>query len=249
MLKEKRQDLIVEMVNDKDLIEVSDLTTTLEVTEMTIRRDLKELEGKGLLKRVHGGARKIKSISNVEYSNAEKKEKNITQKKYISKQISEILKEDDIVFFGAGTTIEFVPEYIGEKRLKAFTNSLYLFNELLSIDTIDLKLIGGSFRNITGAFVGPMAVENIKNLRFKKAFIGVNGINDNNAFTYNEDEGYLQKLVLDNSIEKYLVADSSKIGVEDFYSFYNIDEVNIITDDKLSKQDLKSLKKYTKVIN
>ena len=73
MLKEKRQDLIVEMVNDKDLIEVSDLTTILEVTEMTIRRDLKELEGKGLLKRVHGGARKIKSISNVEYSNAEKK--------------------------------------------------------------------------------------------------------------------------------------------------------------------------------
>ena len=68
MLKEKRQDLIVEMVNDKDLIEVSDLTTILEVTEMTIRRDLKELEGKGLLKRVHGGARKIKSISNVAVS-------------------------------------------------------------------------------------------------------------------------------------------------------------------------------------
>lgn len=249
MIKEERQSIILDEVNKNGIIQVSDMTDKLDVTEMTIRRDLKELEEKGLLKRVHGGAKKIKSISQVEYSNAEKKEKNISQKRYISKQISDMLNEDDTVFFGAGTTIEFVPEYIGEKRLKAFTNSLYLFNELLSIDTIDLKLIGGSFRNITGAFVGPMAVESIKNLRFKKAFIGVNGINDNNAFTYNEDEGYLQKLVLDNSIEKYLVADSSKIGVEDFYSFYNIDEVNIITDDKLSKQDLKSLKKYTKVIN
>ncbi|WP_297280878.1 DeoR/GlpR family DNA-binding transcription regulator [uncultured Anaerococcus sp.] len=248
MLKEKRQDLIVEMVNDKDLIEVSDLTMILDVTEMTIRRDLKELEEKGLLKRVHGGAKKIKSISQVEYSNAEKKEKNISQKRYISKQISDMLNEDDTVFFGAGTTIEFVAEYIGEKRLKVFTNSLYLFNELINIKTIDLRLVGGSFRNITGAFVGPMAVESIKNLRFKKAFIGVNGINDNNAFTYSEDEGYLQKLVLDNSVEKYIVADYSKIGVEDFYSFYNIDEVSIITDDKISSQDLKSLKKYTKVI-
>ena len=248
MLKEKRQDLIVEMVNDKDLIEVSDLTMILDVTEMTIRRDLKELEEKGLLKRIHGGAKKIKSISQVEYSNAEKKEKNISQKRYISKQISDMLNEDDTVFFGAGTTIEFVAEYIGEKRLKVFTNSLYLFNELINIKTIDLRLVGGSFRNITGAFVGPMAVESIKNLRFKKAFIGVNGINDNNAFTYSEDEGYLQKLVLDNSVEKYIVADYSKIGVEDFYSFYNIDEVSIITDDKISSQDLKSLKKYTKVI-
>ena len=248
MLKEKRQDLIVEMVNDKDLIEVSDLTMILDVTEMTIRRDLKELEEKGLLKRIHGGAKKIKSISQVEYSNAEKKEKNISQKRYISKQISDMLNEDDTVFFGAGTTIEFVAEYIGEKRLKVFTNSLYLFNELINIKTIDLRLVGGSFRNITGAFVGPMAVESIKNLRFKKSFIGVNGINDNNAFTYSEDEGYLQKLVLDNSVEKYIVADYSKIGVEDFYSFYNIDEVSIITDDKISSQDLKSLKKYTKVI-
>ena len=236
------------MVNDKDLIEVSDLTMILDVTEMTIRRDLKELEEKGLLKRIHGGAKKIKSISQVEYSNAEKKEKNISQKRYISKQISDMLNEDDTVFFGAGTTIEFVAEYIGEKRLKVFTNSLYLFNELINIKTIDLRLVGGSFRNITGAFVGPMAVESIKNLRFKKSFIGVNGINDNNAFTYSEDEGYLQKLVLDNSVEKYIVADYSKIGVEDFYSFYNIDEVSIITDDKISSQDLKSLKKYTKVI-
>ena len=68
MLKEKRQDLIAEMVNDKDLIEVSDLTMILDVTEMTIRRDLKELEEKGLLKRVHGGAKKIKSISCLLYT-------------------------------------------------------------------------------------------------------------------------------------------------------------------------------------
>lgn len=249
MLKDERQDLIIGYVNSDNFISVSDLTSALDVTEMTIRRDLKELEDKGLLKRVHGGAKKISSLSTVEYSNNEKKAKNINQKKYISKKISELLVDDEIVFMGPGTTLEYVSEYIDGKSLTIFTNSLYLFNELIKKDSLKVRLIGGNYRKVTGAFVGSLAVEVIKNLRFQKAFIGVNGIADNNAFTYSEDEGYLQKMVLDNASERFIVADSTKLGVEDFYSFYNIDDVTVITDDKIKSRDLKALEKYTKVIN
>lgn len=248
MLKEERQDLIVGLVNSENIIGVSDLTDTLNVTEMTIRRDLKELEEKGLLKRVHGGAKKVKTLSNVEYSNAEKKAKNIDKKKYISKKISEIIVDNEIIFMGPGTTMEYVSEYIQGKSLTIFTNSLHLFNELIKIDSLGIRLIGGNYRKVTGAFVGSLALETIKNLRFQKAFIGVNGINDNHAFTYNEDEGVLQKLILDNASEKFIVADSTKIGNEDFYAFYDIEDVKVITDDKISSQDLKALKRYTSLI-
>lgn len=248
MLKDERQDLIVELVNSENIIEVSDLTSALNVTEMTIRRDLKDLEEKGLLKRIHGGAKKVRNLSNVEYSNTEKKQKNINQKKYISKKISEILVDDEIIFMGPGTTMEYVSEYIIGKHLTIFTNSLYLFNELIKIDSLTVRLIGGKYRKITGAFVGPLAIDMIKDLRFQKAFIGVNGISQNNAYAYNEDEGFLQKIILDNSSEKFIVADSSKIGVEDFYSFYKLEDVCVITDDKISSQDLKELFKYTRVI-
>ena len=248
MLKDERQNLIVDLVNSEDIIEVSGLTKALNVTEMTIRRDLKELEEKGLLKRIHGGAKKVRNLSSVEYSNTEKKQKNINQKKYISKKISEILEDDEIIFMGPGTTMEYVSEYIIGKHLTIFTNSLYLFNELIKIDTLAVRLIGGKYRKITGAFVGPLAIDMIKDLRFQKAFIGVNGINDNHAFTYNEDEGALQKLILDNSSEKFIVADSTKIGNEDFYAFYDIEDVKVITDDKISSQDLKALKRYTSLI-
>ena len=248
MLKDERQDFIVGIVNSENIIEVSDLTSSLNVTEMTIRRDLKELEEKGLLKRIHGGAKKVRNLSNVEYSNTEKKQKNINQKKYISKKIAEILEDDEIIFMGPGTTIEYVSEYIIGKHLTIFTNSLYLFNELIKIDTLKVRLIGGKYRKKTGAFVGSLAIDMIKNLRFQKAFIGVNGISQNNAFAYNEDEGFLQKIILDNASEKFIVADSSKIGIEDFYSFYKIEDVSVITDDKITKQDFKSLSKYTKVI-
>ena len=159
-----------------------------------------------------------------------------------------ILEDDEIIFMGPGTTMEYVSEYIIGKHLTIFTNSLYLFNELIKIDSLTVRLIGGKYRKITGAFVGPLAIDMIKDLRFQKAFIGVNGINDNQAFTYNEDEGALQKLILDNSSEKFIVADSTKIGKEDFYAFYDIENANVITDDKISSQDLKALKRYTSLI-
>lgn len=248
MLKDERQNLIVDLVNSEDIIEVSGLTKDLNVTEMTIRRDLKELEEKGLLKRIHGGAKKVRNLSSVEYSNTEKKQKNINQKKYISKIISEIIEDDEIIFMGPGTTMEYVSEYIIGKHLTIFTNSLYLFNELIKIDSLAVRLIGGKYRKITGAFVGPLAIDMIKDLRFQKAFIGVNGISQNNAFAYNEDEGFLQKMILDNASEKFIVADSTKIGNEDFYAFYDIENANVITDDKISSQDLKALKRYTSLI-
>ena len=149
---------------------------------------------------------------------------------------------------GPGTTTDYVSEYLDGKHLTIFTNSLYLFNELIKIDSLTIRLIGGKYRKITGAFVGPLAIDAVKNLRFQKAFIGVNGISQNNAYAYNEDEGFLQKIILDNASEKFIVADSSKIGVEDFYSFYNLEDVSVITDDKISTQDLKGLSKYTRVI-
>lgn len=249
MLKEERQDFILDTVNTENMTSVSDLTVSLGVTEMTIRRDLKELEEKGLIKRIHGGAKKINKVSKTEYSNYEKKTKNIESKKYIAKIIADNLNEDEVIFVGPGTTLEFISEYIGDKNIKIFTNSLYLFNELRNNPSLDLRLIGGKFRALTGAFVGSLAIDQIKHLRFQKAFIGVNGINENKVFNHNEEEGYLQKLVLDNAAEKYIVADSSKIGVEDIYSFYDIDEATIITDDKLSKAYKNSLEKFTNIMN
>ena len=55
-------------------------------------------------------------------------------------------------------------------------------------------------------------------------------------------------MILDNASEKFIVADSSKIGIEDFYSFYKLEDVSVITDDRISKQDFKGLSKYTRVI-
>ena len=111
MLKEERQKIILDKLNENDIIQVSQMTDLLDVTDMTIRRDLKELEDKKLLVRIHGGASKIDKARPREFSNEEKLLKSKDLKIEIAKKISGLLMEDQNIFLGAGSTIEYVSEF------------------------------------------------------------------------------------------------------------------------------------------
>ena len=248
MLKEERQKIIIDKLKENDIIHVSQMTDLLDVTDMTIRRDLKELEDKNLLVRIHGGASKVEKARSREFSNEEKLLQNKGLKVEIAKKINEIMLTDQNIFLGAGSTIEYVSEFIGEKKLNIFTNSLHLFRKLVFFDNVNIKLIGGEFRKVTGAFVGALSLDLVSKMRFNQAFIGVNGINKGKAYTYSPEEGILQKLILDNSFERYLVADSSKLGYEDLYHFYNIEDAKFITNSKITSDNRKEIEKYTEII-
>lgn len=249
MLKEERHIYIINELKNNNIIQVSDIKDKLDVTEMTIRRDLKELEEKGILKRIHGGATSVDLLSSKEFSHNEKVKKNIKEKKEISQKIVSTVKDNETIFLGPGSTIELVSEYISDKSCKIVTNSLYLFNRLNRNNYKDLILIGGSFRSNTGAFVGSLATNTVRKLRFKRAFIGVNGLNDDKVFTYSEDEGEIQRIALDNSQLRYIVADHTKVGKEDFYSFYNLDEVTgVISDSAIDDRSVSEIQSYTKLM-
>ena len=248
MLKEERQKIILDKLKENDIIQVSQMTDLLDVTDMTIRRDLKELEDKNLLVRIHGGASKVEKARSREFSNEEKLLQNKDLKIEIAKKINEIMAPDQNIFLGAGSTIEYVSEFIGEKKLNIFTNSLYLFRKLVFLDNVNIKLIGGEFRRVTGDFVGPLSLDLVAKMRFNQAFIGVNGVNKGKAYTYSPEEGILQKMILDNSFDRYLVADSSKLGYEDLYHFYNIEDARFITDSKISPDQSSEIEKYTEII-
>ena len=248
MLKEERQKIILDKLKENNIIQVSQMTDLLDVTDMTIRRDLKELEDRNLLVRIHGGASKIEKARPREFSNEEKLLQNKGIKIEIAKKINEIMAPDQNIFLGAGSTIEYVSEFIGEKKLNIFTNSLYLFRKLVFLDNVNIKLIGGEFRRVTGAFVGPLSLDLVAKMRFNQAFIGVNGINKGKAYTYSPEEGILQKMILDNSFDRYLVADSSKLGYEDLYHFYNIEDAKFITDSKIDSDQIAEIEKYSEII-
>lgn len=251
MLKEQRHQGILKLVQENTIIKVAELTELLDVSDMTIRRDLMELEQKGLLKRIHGGARANSDTKELlELSHTEKQKINIEKKIEVAQKIVKCIDDNDVIFLGPGTTIELVPELLSQKNLKVITNSLPVFNQLYEKKDYEIILIGGNYRKRTGAFVGGVANSSIKTLKTAKAFIGVNGIYDNIVTNSNEDEGLTQKLILDNSIEKYIIADSSKFNVLDFYHFYDLNNITgLITDSHISEDDIEKYSKYANILH
>lgn len=249
MLKEQRHQGILKLVKENKIMKVTELTNILNVSDMTIRRDLIELEQQGLLTRIHGGARaKVEEQDLLELSHTEKQEINIDKKIEVAKKIVECIEDNDVVFLGPGTTLELVPNLLTQKHLKIITNSLPVFNQLHERKDYEVILIGGTYRKLTGAFVGGVANTAIASMKTAKAFIGVNGIYENTVTNYNEDEGLTQRMILDNAIEKYIIADSSKFNVLDFYEFYDLNYVTgLITDSMISKKDKDKYSQYTNI--
>lgn len=248
MLKEERYSIILDLLMEKGIIKVSEITELINVTEMTVRRDLQDLDDKGLLKRIRGGAQLSSLDVEKELSHIEKKNINIESKKNIAKKIAENISDGDSIFLGPGTTIELVYEYINASYLKIVTNSIHVFNKFIDDSRYELILVGGSYRSRTGAFVGSIANDTLSRININKAFIGVNGIYDNAISNSNEDEGMIQATILNNALEKYIVADSSKLNKRDFYQFYNLENVTaIITDDNISDENIDKYSKYTKL--
>lgn len=231
---------------------MTDLVNELNVTDMTIRRDLQELEDENLLIRIHGGARKVETESShvIELSHRQKREINIEQKQEIAQIIANNIQENETVFLGSGSTIEFVYDYLDLNQAKIITNSIYVFNQFKNDERYELLLTGGTYRSKTGSFTGTIANDFVSTINVEKSFIGVNALNNYSLYNANEDEGVIQRSILNNSREKYIVADFVKFDKLDFYQFYDLRDADyIITDSKLPQDTIEKYSKWVEIIN
>ncbi|MHC5247779.1 DeoR/GlpR family DNA-binding transcription regulator [Enterococcus sp. LJL90] len=258
MLKSERQKAIVDLTNQFGAISVKSIQEELKVSDMTIRRDLTELEHGKKLVRVHGGAQSVtygevneSGTDHHELSHLEKKNLRSEEKHYIAKKAAQLIDSpDETIFLGPGTTIELMTEYLNHASLRIVTNSLPVFNLLKDKEGYELYLIGGSYRKRTGAFVGLAANEMIQKIGITKAFIGVNGIDQQFVSTFNVEEGEIQKLALDKAAQKILVADANKFDYSDFYNFYDLNQIDMLfTDYTISADVKKRYQAYTTIIN
>ena len=156
-MKESRHRIILQELDQTGVVAVKNLKEMLGVTDMTIRRDLIDLEKQGMLTRVHGGAhKKVKNALN-EISHSEKQMLNVEEKKQIARKCADLIADGDTVFIGSGTTTDFIGDYLDGKNISIVTNSLPIFEKLKERANLDLILIGGRYRAKTQTFVGQFA--------------------------------------------------------------------------------------------
>lgn len=222
MLKSERLQHITRIVNEKGVVNVADIMNALNVSDMTVRRDLDELEKSGKLIRIRGGAQSLNYNLDFELTHEEKSVVKMEEKTEIARLAASTIHKGETIYLGPGTTIELLAEMISEKDIRVVTNSLPAFEKLKNRDLTQLLLIGGSYRARTGAFIGPLTERLIKDFKFSASYISCNGILDQDVTTSSLEEGEIQKTALNHSKNRYLLADDHKFNREDFYVYYKL---------------------------
>lgn len=248
MLKDERFNAILSLIEQEGTVKVNEIVERLNVSDMTVRRDLSELEEQGKLKRVHGGATGL-SFNKEELSHFDKLIIRKEQKIEIAKKTLDLIEEDETIFLGPGTTLEILAELMNYKSIRVVTNCLPVFQALNQKEgNHQIYLLGGELRQKTQAFVGEITNNALENMRFNKAFFSCNALKGNDVMTATIEEGRTQSIALDNAIEKYLLIDSSKIGKEDFYSYYNLQDITAVVMDRDEQESYRKIEKNVSVI-
>ncbi|WP_192986100.1 DeoR/GlpR family DNA-binding transcription regulator [Carnobacterium mobile] len=248
-MKRDRLLTILAEVNKSGTVKTADLIKLLNVSDMTVRRDLDELAESGKIIRLHGGAQSVKSSILYEASHIEKRELHIEEKQSIAEMAAAEIKSGETIFIGPGTTLELLSSYIQVDHLRVVTNSLPVF-EIFQKERpqIEIVLTGGTFRERSGAFVGELTNGIIEKLKFNRAFVGVNGIRNESLMTADTEEGQTQRKALNNAQVKYILTDYHKLNKDDFYRFYSLYDIDyLITNHQVADEILTHYQQYTKV--
>lgn len=238
MFEEERLQKIAEYVQDKSHASVQDLCDLFQVSESTTRRDLKELENRGLLKRTHGGAVYLQAVG-FEPTYSEKEDKYRDEKERIAKKAAELIKDGDSLIIDSGTTtLYMVPELAKFKDLTIVTNSINLIQRLSFLPGINILSTGGTLRTNTMALAGPMAEKSLEKIRVDKAFIGTNGLDLSAGLTTpNILEASIKQKMISVADQVFILADHSKAGCVSFAKFGELADADAyISGDAIPKE-------------
>lgn len=232
-----RHNAILDNLQQQGRIYVKDIANELEVTEVTVRRDLTFLQSNGLLKKTYGGA--ILTSPEVNPSVRFRQNRRLEAKKIIGKLASELIKDGDIVYLEAGSTCyEIIPHLSEKKNLTIIVNSLYLMRRLHMISRHKIIIIGGQYRHERMDMVGPGAEIAIAQLAGFKAFTGADdiaidaGISGADTVTVG-----FAKLVLKRASQVIFVGDRTKFDNPALYKIADIDKINYIVTDVCPSKD------------
>lgn len=239
MLAAERHMKIIEMISESGSVQVEELAKVLDVSLMTIRRDLEKLKQEGRIDRCHGGA-----IIKREVPYLEKRTLEIEEKHKIAEKCVEFIKKGNAVYLDAGTTTYEIAKLIKDNaNLTVITNDLEIAQLLLNTN-VNLITVGGVVQKSTGSMIGALANQMMENLRVDLAFLGAMSIDEQyNVLTPTMDKAVMKRIICKNSKEKYLVVDGSKFGRQALVKINHLaDYTGIVTNKKFNLEEDKKVK-------
>ena len=250
MLAAQRQHLILEEVHSEGTVRVATLAARLDVSEMTIRRDIDVLDAGGLVLRVHGGAARTDSFSALEPGFASKSTRGLAAKAAIAAEALSLVRPGmTLLISGGTTTFELARMLPRNFDLTVATNSVMVANSLAAEDPAGADggirtLVLGGERTPSEALVGPLTVRAVSTIAADLCFMGAHGLDPNAGLTSpNLLEAEVNAAMVKASGRLVVLADSSKYGLIGLAGICPLSAIHtLVTDSGLSPASLTALR-------
>ncbi len=246
MLPLQRKQALIAYLADRGAATLKELSDRFGVSEMTVRRDLNELEREHRIRRSHGGAVYLQPVQEIGRDEPEMTAKQASNRdvkdRLAAYAVEKFVRDGDTVVLENGTTVSRMAERLGHlDRLTLLTNGIDTLSRFRPYAT-DKRLIiscGGMFRDISGTFVGPVAEEFFTRYHADTLFLSALGYTKEAGFTDpNLMDTQVKKLMLRSASKVVMLLDSSKIGQRYFSPVASLADIHVfVTDSGISKEE------------
>lgn len=234
MFAEERQEVIFQVVNQRGSVRVSELSEQLGISEVTIRRDLDELQRQNRIVRTHGGAMSTYCAGNGK-SFSQHAARQVDQKRRIAKAAFAMVQDDDTILLdNSSTAIELVRLIAagGKKNIRIITTSLIAPTILKGVEGCTLQIVGGEVNYTYQSVEGSSACSFIRGIRADKCFVGINGVDEEFGFsTPRYMDADIKNCIIHSAHCSIILADATKMG-KSFLAHVDTPDY-LITDRKL----------------
>lgn len=207
MLAEERRQYILGLIQEQGSARTAELARLLRVSDQTIRRDLVDLQEKGLVSKHHGGG---VLLNHETLSQSERSELRHAEKQAIAQEAATLVRAGMVVALGPGTTTEQIAMHLEGRDIEVVTNSLAVAR-VMSGDGTRVRITGGNYRASSELVVGQWTLDNVSHLFVDIAFVGVSGIGSDAGYSVTErDEALVLRQFVRVAKRSLIVADSSK---------------------------------------
>lgn len=234
MLVPERHRHILGELEQREAVRVSELAAAMNVSEMTVRRDIETLHAAGSLRKIHGGASRIQPLAAVEPGFQLNLDRELEAKKAIARTAASLVSNGmTISLTGGSTTYRLAAQLNHVENLTVVTNSIKAADVLHSGSSASVILTGGE-RTVSEALVGPVATAGIRSLHVDICFMGVHGIDvERGLSTPNIHEAETNRAFADSASELVVLADHTKFGVTALAGIRPLIDVGTLVTDQL----------------
>ncbi len=237
----ERQKKMISLLSETMFMSVKDLARELDVSEMTIRRDIPILVAQGAVRQVYGGLTYVPDDSQVKnYSFSLEKTKNQELKTRIAEVAISMLNNGEVIFLDSGSTVESLAARLSEsdKSLTVITNSFISLEYVTRIDSCSVIVPGGVFNSRSKVFYSQEGNTFASHFRVNKCFIGATGMDLDLGVTCSFlEDSPIKTAMMRCSQDRILLIDSTKFGKVSTFAFAHITDFScIITDRGIPKE-------------